>query len=619
MQPAIPTGTILQSRYRILSVLGQGGFGRTYLGEDQGRFNELCAIKELMPPQDNPYALEKSKELFQREAQTLYRIQHPQIPKFQATFEQDQRFFIVQDYVAGKTYRNLLDERKAQGYVFTESEVVQLIKQVLPVLVYLHGNGIVHRDIAPDNIILRDRDKLPVLIDFGVVKELATRIQGPETSHQATTVGKLGYAPTEQMQTGRAYPNSDLYALAVTAVVLLTGREPQELFDENTMTWRWQRYVNLEPGFGQVLNRMLSYRVGDRYQSANEVLQALQTPMTVAPLPATPPPPVNPQPPTNMSRAETMAVGHRSDTEMAPTSMQNRIDPSAPSRSSLWDDPWAVGAIGIGLVLLTGLGAWTITRALLTANQRPTPTPTVTLSASPTTSPTTRPSTPKPSPTVEPVSYSQQLDLSQGQVSRSGTLKSNETLNFIIPARQDQRLSASLAQSEGVLLSVLAPNQEPVEEGSNRVSGWNGTLPYTGNYTIQLKTVKGLSKSDFRLNVTLAEPPTPSPSPSPTTTPTEPTIDTSTVTIPPGQTGVQITGNVNPQVIRRYLVNARQGQVLNVGVSGARLTVRYPDGRPVEDASNRPSWQGTLPRNGEYQIDVFADQDANFTLELNVQ
>ncbi len=241
MQTAIPTGTILQNRYRVLSILGQGGFGRTYLAEDQGRFNELCALKELLPPQDNAYALEKSKELFQREAQILYQIQHPQIPQFRATFEQDQRFFLMQDYVEGKTYRALLDERKTQGYVFSEAEVIQILQQVLPVLSYIHGKGIIHRDIAPDNIMLRQSDRLPVLIDFGVVKELATRIQSPDTVRQSTTVGKLGYAPTEQMQTGRAYPNSDLYALAVTAVVLLTGREPQELFDETTMTWRWQR------------------------------------------------------------------------------------------------------------------------------------------------------------------------------------------------------------------------------------------------------------------------------------------------------------------------------------------------------------------------------------------
>jgi serine/threonine-protein kinase len=625
MQPPISTGTVLQSRYRVLSVLGQGGFGRTYLAEDQGRFNELCAIKELMPPQGNPYALEKSKELFQREAQTLYQIQHPQIPQFRATFEQDQRFFIVQDYVEGKTYRTLLDERKSQGYVFSEPEVMQLLSQVLPVLSYIHGKGLIHRDIAPDNIILRDRDKLPVLIDFGVVKELATRIQAQETVPQPTTVGKMGYAPSEQMQTGRAYPNSDLYALAVTAIVLLTGREPQELFDESTMTWRWQRYVTVSPMLGQVLNRMLSYRVGDRYQSANEVMQVLQAPATMAPLPASPPP-TQAQPAHTMSQVDTLAVGHRSSSSTTPTSFQNRVDPSIPSRSSLWDDPWAVVAIGTGLVLLTGLGAWTITRTILSANQQPqpspSPTPTIYASPTPTTKPSVRPS-PTTTPTPEPVTYSQQLDLSSGDVTRKGTLRSNETLNFTVPGTQGQRLGASL-RGEGVLLSVLAPNQDPVEDASERTSRWSGELPFTGNYTIQLKTVKGLPKSDFQLTVTLASLPSPSPSlsPSPTTEPTqpeEPTVDRINVSIPAGQTGVKLQGSVNSQVIRRHIVSAQSGQNLTVRISGARLTVRYPDGGIVEDASNLSQWSGTIPRTGDYQVDIVSDRDANYTLDLNVQ
>lgn len=623
MQPPIPTGTVLQSRYRTLSVLGQGGFGRTYLAEDQGRFNELCAIKELTPPQDNPYALEKSKELFQREAQVLYQIKHPQIPEFRATFEQDQRFFIVQDYVEGQTYRTLLDERKSRGYVFSESEVTQLVKQVLPVLAYLHGKGIIHRDIAPDNIILRDRDKLPVLIDFGVVKELATRIQAQETVKQQTTVGKLGYAPTEQMQTGRAYPNSDLYALAVSAIVLLTGREPQELFDENTMTWRWQRFVNVDPTFGQTLNRMLSYRVSDRFQSATEIIQVLQSPSTIAPLPATPPPttPRQPQPPTNVSRVETLAVG-RHDPTAAPTSFQNRVnDPSIPSRSSLWDDPWAVLAIGTGLVLLTGLGAWTITRALMNADRpvaSPSPSPTI-ASPTPTVTPTTRPS-PSPSPS-EPVTYSQQLDLSQGSTTRSGTLRSNQTLNFVVPAAQGQRLTTSLS-GEGVLLSVFAPNQDPVDQSATRVTNWTGELPYTGNYTVQLKTVKGIPKSDFKLNVSLKSPsPSPSPTISPSPTPTtSPVIDASAITIPVGQTGTQVSGSVNAQTIKRYLVNVRKGQSLGVQVSqGSRITVRYPDGRTVEDASGLQSWQGIVPSSGDYQVDVSSDRPTNFTLSVDIR
>ncbi|KAM3090117.1 protein kinase domain-containing protein [Phormidesmis sp. 146-35] len=630
MQTAIPTGTILQNRYRVLSILGQGGFGRTYLAEDQGRFNELCALKELMPPQDNAYALEKSKELFQREAQVLYGIQHPQIPQFRATFAQDQRFFLVQDYVEGKTYRALLDERKSQGFVFTENEVLQLVRQVLPVLSYIHGKGIIHRDIAPDNVILRESDRLPVLIDFGVVKELATRIQSPETVRQQTTVGKLGYAPTEQMQTGRAYPNSDLYALAVTAVVLLTGREPQELFDETTMTWRWQRLITINPGFSQVLNKMLSYRTTDRFQSANEVLQALQSPASVAPLPQTPPPmatpPAQPQTPIN-SRMDTMAVGRSplADPATANTSI-NRAEPTIPTRSSLWDDPWAVGAIGTGLVLLTGLGSWTLVRTLMNpSTPSPSPTQTIVASPSPTIKPTPKPS-PSPSPTSEPVAFSQRLNVADGKpVSRDGTLRANETLNFIVPGQQGQQLNAALT-SEGVLMTVLAPNKEAVDDRSTRVSNWSGELPFTGDYFVQLRTVKGLAKSDFKLDVNLKTPAAPTPTVAPTASPDpdpggNQTVETERVNIPSGQVGTQLSGNASPQVIKRYLVNAQKGQLLSARLrSGdATLTIRYPDGRPVEDASGTLQWQAQLPIGGDYQVDVVANGNTEFQLDINVQ
>jgi serine/threonine protein kinase len=631
MQPPIPTGTVLQNRYRILSILGQGGFGRTYLSEDQGRFNEPCALKEFMPPQSDTYALEKSKELFQREAQILYQIQHPQIPQFRATFEEDQRFFLVQDYVDGKTYRAMLDDRKKQGFVFSENEVTQLVKQVLPVLAYLHGKGIIHRDIAPDNVILRERDRLPVLIDFGVVKELATRIQQAETVKQQTTVGKLGYAPSEQMQTGRAYPNSDLYALAVTAVVLLTGREPQELFDESSMTWRWQKYVNVNPVLAQTLNRMLSYRVTDRFQSANEVLQALQAPATVAPYPASNPPvenPLPPPPPPPQATNKTIAIGRRND-ESNVARVENTVQSNISTRSSLWDDPWAVFAIGTGLVLLTGLGAWTATRALMNFGQ-PTPLPTETVASPRPTTPSPRPTTPSPSPTAEPVTFSQKLDVSQGTASRKGTLKPNETLNVVVPGTQGQQLNTSIS-SEGVLLTVLAPNGDAVDNRATRVSNWSGELPFTGDYTIQLKTLKEVTKpSPFTLNVGIKTAATPSPSPSPSPSPTDSPspspspsagIEPVRVSIPQGQTQTRVSGKVGTSQIRRYVLGVQQGQTLGVQLTSgaATLVVRYPDGRPVEGGSDVVAFQGQVPNSGDYLVDVNANEATSITLDITVR
>lgn len=238
------------------------------------RFNERCAIKEFEPQQEAGMS-EKSLQLFQREATILYNIDHPQIPKFQAIFEEDQRLFLVQDYIDGTTYRDLLNQRIGQGMTFSEAEVRQFLQQILPVLAHIHSQGIIHRDISPDNIMQRHRDQLPILIDFGVVKEVFTRVQMTGTPTHATSVGKLGYAPSEQMQSGRAYPSSDLYALAVTAIVMLTGKEPQALFDDVQLVWNWQPHANVSPGLAQVLNRAISYRPGDRYQSVSEMAQAL--------------------------------------------------------------------------------------------------------------------------------------------------------------------------------------------------------------------------------------------------------------------------------------------------------------------------------------------------------
>ncbi|PSB30043.1 serine/threonine-protein kinase [Stenomitos frigidus] len=623
MRPPIPIGTTLQNRYRILSVLGQGGFGRTYLSEDQGRFNELCALKELIPAQGNAYALDKSKELFQREAQILYQIQHPQIPQFRATFEEDQRLFLVQDYVEGQTYRTLLEQRQVQGIAFSEAEVLQLMRQLLPVLAHIHSKGIIHRDIAPDNIMLRQQDGKPVLIDFGVVKELATRFQSPTLTVQNTTVGKPGFAPSEQMQSGRAYPSSDLYSLAVTAVVLLTGREPQTLLDDTTLTWYWQRWVTVSPGFTQVLNKMLSYRPDDRFQSVAEVVQALQSPTAYTPPPYQPPAQTAAPPNPDVSHMATMAVGRRPDPLPAAASPNRDVPIVPPPRSSVWDDPLAVVAIGLGLVVLTGVGTWAVVRAVL--NNQPTPSPTPSLTASVSPSPTFS-FTPTPKPTNEPIAYSQNLDINPDtKATKTGTLRSNETVTYILAGEQGQQLNAVIS-GEGVLMTMLGPDRQPLSGQSNRVSLWQGTLPYTGNYYIQLSPVKGLAKSDYRLDVVLRSAATPSPTPtqatpSPSPSPSAPSIQTHRVRFEAGQTATTVSDRANPQVIHRYLVRATEGQIFKAVVRDGSVTLNIttPDGQAIQAASNVLSWEDQLPMSGTYQIDVIAAQDTNFSLDISIR
>lgn len=632
MQPPIPTGTILQNRYRLISILGQGGFGRTYLAEDQGRFNEQCALKELIPSQGNAATLEKSRELFQREAMTLYQIQHPQIPQFRATFEQDQRLFLVQDFVEGKTYRTLLEERRAKGYAFSEPEVVLFLQQMLPVLEHIHNQKIIHRDLSPENIILRDRDHLPILIDFGVVKELATRIQATDLALQATSVGKLGYAPQEQLQTGRAYPSSDLYALAVTAIVLLTGYEPQDLYDDTTLSWQWQQRAQVTPGFAQVLQRMLSPRPGDRYQSAMEVSLALQS-IQMEPAHAAASPP---------SQMNTIAVGRPAPTTPigVPTPSATAAYPTAPK--SIWEDTWALVIIGIVLSLATGLGSWAFVSAWINRSKAdPIPTSTVPIFESPvvTTAPTEPVPTPTPTPSPPPVAsptpvaYSQRLDLIAGdKTTIEGSLNANDVVTYIIPGQQGDTFTAYVS-GDGVLMTVLAPDQKPVNDRSTRVSAWEATLPETGDYQVQLSPVKGLKKGTYKLDVQLASAPVVSPSPTPSLTiPPSPltsplstpvsVIEEELIVLVSDGDSQQLSGQVGPQVIKRYRISAEAGQFLGASVQSgnARLNIRYPNdaGQLVAEAVQIRCWESQVPRTGEYQVDVLAAEVADYVVDLNL-
>lgn len=307
-------GMILGERYKVERQLGHGGFGRTYLAYDQNRFNEACVLKEFAPQVQGTYALQKAEELFEREAGVLYQLEHRQIPRFREMFranlDNEGQLFLVQDYVEGFTYRTLLDNRMRQGLRFGEAEVIQLMLQLLPVLEYIHNLGVIHRDISPDNLILRSKDQLPVLIDFGGVKQVAATVESQfhqpvgGTASIPTRLGKPGYAPDEQMHRGMVSPHSDLYALAATVLVLLTGKEPQQLIDSQTLAWNWQREIRVSPMLGAILDQMLKYRPGERYQSAREVLQALTGNPPVVSYPPTQTPTQAPiQPATNATMA----------------------------------------------------------------------------------------------------------------------------------------------------------------------------------------------------------------------------------------------------------------------------------------------------------------------------
>jgi serine/threonine-protein kinase len=623
MQPSIPTGTVLQNRYRILQILGQGGFGRTYLAEDQGRFNELCAIKEYIPPQTGLYGLEKSQELFKREASALYQIQHPQVPQFRAVFEENGRLFLSQDYVEGKTYSLLLEERRNQGYSFSVDEVSQLLHQMLPVLAHIHGKNIIHRDISPDNIIRRQEDGLPVLIDFGVVKELATRLQ-VVPGEPGTTVGKPGYAPSEQIQTGQAYPSSDLYSLAVTAVVLLTGQQPTELFDTVTTTWHWQRFAPMvTDAFARIVNRMLSFRPGDRFQSAEEALMALGGGSSLTQVPAYP----------EVTRSRPSSTLPSSTSE--PRGMTYRFTPSPPpeefGRSGFWDDPWMVAGMGLGVVMLAGVCSWAIVQSFLHREQTAvtvTPTPSE-LFESTTTPSSVFPATPVPGPsaTVEPQVYRQRLDLPLGQPQGfQRKLTANESLIYIIPAQQGQRLNAYLT-GEGVLMTVYGVDRKLLNDQAERVSLWEGELPDTGDYYLEIKTIEGVPESNYTLELNLdpivqPSPPEPTPEPYliPTPTPAPPTAIEQDITFAPGTERVTLTGQTGPVQIQRYRVQAKQGATLNVQVLAGSAVIRLylPNGTEVPEAFNVSQSEMEIATAGIYVIELVSEVETAFGLAVRL-
>lgn len=285
---------LLRNRYRPIKILGQGGFGITYLAVDEDRLGTRCVIKQLLPKLEGNSArqqasLDKAVQLFNQEALRLCQLgEHPQIPTLLAYFEEENRLYLVQEYIEGQ---NLWQEMEEKG-AFSEEQIRQVLQQLLPVLKFIHEHNIIHRDITPVNILRRQRDGLLMLIDFGIAKEL-TRTSLNQTG---TKIGTQGYAPLEQLRSGQVYPASDIYSLGVTCINLLTHVKPERLYDP-LKGWVWREYLAKRGGkiserLGQILDKMIKDMVTERYQTAEEVLKELNAaPVALAP-PLPPPPPL---------------------------------------------------------------------------------------------------------------------------------------------------------------------------------------------------------------------------------------------------------------------------------------------------------------------------------------
>jgi formylglycine-generating enzyme required for sulfatase activity len=260
--------------------LGGGGFGKTYLAEDIDRLNTKCVIKQFAPQIQGAGALKKATDLFKQEAERLEQLGiHPQIPGLWAHFEDNNRLYLVQEFIEGE---NLLVELEKQG-TFEEEKIRGLLLDLLPILEVVHQAQVIHRDIKPENIMRRGSDGKLFLIDFGASKQ----IQG--TVKSGTQIGTLGYAALEQMQDRQVYPATDLYSVGATCFHLLTGIHPWDLYIEVAYIWveQWRQHLkqSISPQLGTIVDKLLQKEYQQRYQSAGEVLQALVAvpPQLVAP------------------------------------------------------------------------------------------------------------------------------------------------------------------------------------------------------------------------------------------------------------------------------------------------------------------------------------------------
>ncbi|AVH69933.1 CHASE2 domain-containing protein [Nostoc sp. 'Lobaria pulmonaria (5183) cyanobiont'] len=273
--PKIKSGDLLLSgRYKISQTLGAGGFGRTYLAQDTQRpGNPICVVKKLMPARQDTRFLQVARRLFQNEAEILETLgKHHQIPELLAYFEDNQEFYLIQQYIEGHT---LSEELPPVQNVQNQSFVMEMLKQVLEVLEFVHQHRVIHRDLKPTNIIRCAQDNRLVLIDFGAVK-LMQPPSSEQTELATVAIGTRGYAPPEQFA-GHPRLCSDIYALGMIGIQAITGIPPQELHpDPETGNVMWRQTAPVSEELAAILDKMVCYHFSDRYQSAAAVLQDLK-------------------------------------------------------------------------------------------------------------------------------------------------------------------------------------------------------------------------------------------------------------------------------------------------------------------------------------------------------
>src|SRR4028119_1726334 len=267
----------LGGRYKIISQLGAGGFGQTFLAADLHLpGHPQCVVKQLKPQVSDAKSLETARRLFDIEAQVLYQLgNHDQIPRLLAHFEDDQEFYLAQELIEGEP----LSRELTGGVPWLEGQVIALLQDLLQVLAFVHQQNVIHRDIKPSNLIRRRRDGRIVLIDFGAVKQVSTQVVNRQSGQTKTiSIGTQGYTPKEQLG-GNPRFSSDIYAVGTIAIQALTTIHPRHLTeDPQTGEINWRHHApQVSPELAAFLDWMVRYDFRARYPTAVEALEALRS------------------------------------------------------------------------------------------------------------------------------------------------------------------------------------------------------------------------------------------------------------------------------------------------------------------------------------------------------
>ncbi|UZQ54404.1 hypothetical protein OOK60_18345 [Trichothermofontia sichuanensis B231] len=607
MESPLSAGICLRQRYLIQRLLGQGRWGYTYLALDQERFGECCVLRQFQLPKiENPKRLEEIKIYFQQEVSRLYQLQHPCIPRFWATFMEAQGLFIVQEFIAGFSCRQLLLSRRQHQQTVSEREVRFLLTTLLPCLDLLHQHHLSQGTIAPDALVLKvpampipvpDLDlaipKLenlpditqtqPLLVTFGSFPAgLLRRLSASDGAaddldirylrQTLLPIGRMGFIPPEQVHAIEAHPHGDLYALAATCLVLLTGQDPEQLFDQATLTWNWPR-EQVSPDLAAVLGRMLAWQPVDRYQSASAVLADLSRSVPASAFPpgsqgegSTPPP--FPIPTTGPMVAAPLPSSLPSPAAAAPQSAGNPLAPRpvppviAPSAPVLTETP---------LTPLPSMAGASHADASVTLVYEP----------------------------VLPSKHRQRrrwrslynrlhpylrsgLILGLGLIGVLGLVWSRDRL---LPSR-----TVSTRESHSLLSDSLS---------SDPSASLNRSIPWPPSpYTYRSRS---------------------SPLP-PLSLPNDPSLATGgelsegtpgglarSLRFAPGEVSTLVRGNLGRASSQQYVLEALQGQVLAVQLVGAGVVMNLlrSNGQAIDAAAYRTQrWTGQLPGDDRYQIEV---------------